>query len=249
MPNPEVQRPQKNVFSLQRVYDSFGLIGDGAPKVKPQDASVEAIAQKITNPRIAQAMGASPDAVALVHQTEFTANLLDSFSETGERSFLTQADEVFQGVISSLTPETRSLVLDLTRSAMTWFYFETAVATRIQRKEQFLNEEAIEYLLRRGADSAIYAALLQNDNISSLGLIAGFRARQALWDLRDDVEDLEQDRNSIGANVLLLSTRGSRKTLQRFAGQLLNQGRKLDVPIPLKSAIEEEYALTIASLR
>lgn len=248
MVNQEMEKPRGKRFSLQRVYDAFGLIRE-SPKIIPPDISLDAITQKITNPKIAQAMGASPEIVSVIHQAELTANLLDSFSESGERSFLELADQTFQLTVDSLPPQTRELVLDLTKAAMTWFYFESAVATRIKSGDQFLSEEAIEYLLRRGADSAIYAALLQANNISSLGMIAGFRARQALWDLRDDVKDLEQDRESTGANVLLLSTQGDRRTLKRFAVQLLNQGRKIDAPTPLKSAIEEEYELTAAALR
>jgi len=246
MRGPENRRGIGPQISLTRIFDSFGLVREQV--TKPQDTSEEALAGKITNPKIAEAMGASPRTIALIGQTELTANLLDSFSETGERQFLLKADETFQLAVGVLPEGVRELVLNLSKAAMTYFYFEAAVAGRIRNGEQFLNEEAIEYLLRRGADSTIYAAILQTDGITSPGLTAGFRARQALWDLEDDVRDLEQDRLSIGANVLLLSTGGSRRTLRNFAGQLLHQSRRLDLPMPLRGAIEEQYEKTIAVL-
>ena len=254
MPNLETVQHSEDQpgssLSLVKVFDAFGLIKDDIPVESwPDNTSLDAIKQKITNPRIARAMGASPQTVNIVYGTELAANLLDSFSETGQRHFLAEADEVFQAAIALLPPNGRKLVLDLSRSAMTYFYFEAAIAQRIKSGDQFLDEEAIEYLLRRGADSTIYAAILQMDGIASSGMIAGFRARQALWDLRDDTEDLEQDRMTIGANVLLLSTRGSRQTLKRFATHLLEQGRFLDIPSPLRGAIEREYETTIAALK
>lgn len=244
------ERKPESSLSLEKVFDAFGLIkGDIPVDSWPDDTSLEAIKGKITNPAIAQAMGASPQTVDIVYGTELAANLLDSFSETGQRHFLTQADEAFQIAMALLPDNGRKLVLNLSRGAMTYFYFEAAVAQRIKARDQFLNEEAIEYLLRRGADSTIYAAILQADGIASPGMIAGFRARQALWDLRDDTEDLEQDKRTIGANVLLLSTRGNRRTLRGFASSLLQQGRTLDIPTPLKTAIEKEYETTISALR
>ena len=247
MKSPENRMGVEPQMSLARVFDAFGLIKK-PNGIKVEDTSEEAIVQKITNPKIAEAMGASPRTIALIGQTELTANLLDSFSETGERQFLLKADETFQRAVGALPEGVRELVLNLSKAAMTYFYFEAAVARRIKNGEQFLNEEAIEYLLRRGADSTIYAAILQTDGITSPGLIAGFRARQALWDLEDDVRDLEQDRLSIGANVLLLSTNGNKRTLRGFADELLQQSRDLLIPHPLGRAIEEQYEKTIAAL-
>lgn len=239
----EHQKP----FSLVKVYDAFGLIRERSGVV-PIDTSVESIAPKITNPRIAEAMGASPHSVAVIYLVELTANLLDSFSETGQRRFLFEADGAFQRAVRSIPKEGLRLFLDLTKSAMTYFNFEAAVAQRVKNGDRFLNEEAVEYLLRRGADSALYAAILRADGILSPGLIAGFRARQALWDLQDDFEDLELDRQSTGANVLLLSTQGDRKTLRGFANQLVIQSQALSIPVPLKKAIEEQYEKTMSTL-
>lgn len=233
-------------FSLVRAYDALGLIH--APQVISPDTSIEAITQKIAVPGIAQALGASDETVERVHGAALTAHLLDSYSETGDRSFLAQADTVYTKILASVPVEHKKLVLDLSRSALSYFYFEAAVARRIAHREQFLDEEAIEYLLRRGADSMIFAALLQIDGITFPGLISGFRARQALKDLRDDVEDLEQDRATIGANVLLLATRGNRSTIREFADRLLYQTTFLEIPAALKNSIENEYELAIAAL-
>ena len=133
-------------------------------------------------------------------------------------------------------------------SAITYFYFEKDIARRIKRKDQFLREEAAEYLLRRGEDSTIYEALLEADGIRSRGLTSGFRIRQALWDLQDDVEDLEQDRLTIGANVLFLSGGTNRRIFVELADSLLRQARVFDMPITLKMAIEEQHQKTRGSL-
>lgn len=243
----EFEHTESTRFSLVRAYDSLGLVREISP-ISPKDTSPASIAQKITSPKIAEAMGATPQTVKIIYNAELTANLLDSFSETGDRQFLQEADGVFQRTLDSMSPGLRELILGLTKSAMTYFYFESAVARRIKNGDQFLNEEAVEYLLRRGADSVVYAAILQTDNITSPGLIAGFRVRQALWDLRDDIQDLDQDRNSIGANVLLLATLGGVGNLRRLAHDLFLQGQRLDIPVALKKAIQSEYELTTSSL-
>lgn len=94
----------------------------------------------------------------------------------------------------------------------------------------------------------VYDALLGIDGIWTPGQTAGFRVRQALWDLADDVEDIEQDRKSIGANVLLLSTRGKKTNLRRLAHSLLVQALHMDMQVVLKKAIEKQYEETLVSL-
>ena len=133
-------------------------------------------------------------------------------------------------------------------AAVTYFHFERKVAHRIKQGDQFLREEASEYLLRRGEDSTIYAAILLSEGIQHPGLISGFRIRQALWDLEDDVKDLAQDRDSIGANVLLLSTRGNRRVVKGFADSIVLQSRGMEMPQPLHLAIEEQYEKTKAAI-
>ena len=105
-------------LSLVKVFNAFGLIKPETPDgLLPTDTSVEEIKKKITNPAIVRAMGASEQTVNIVYRTEFAANLLDSFSETGQRYFLDQADEVFQGAMILLPRDGRKLVLNLSRGA------------------------------------------------------------------------------------------------------------------------------------
>ncbi len=244
----EADRQRPKVLSLVQVYDALGLIQERQSGYVPTDTSLERVIPKITNPQIAKDLGASPQTIAAINNVELTANLLDSFSETGQRHFLQQADSIFNQAVIALPPSIQEVVLLRSIAAMNYFYFERDVAKRIKRKDQFLLEEAAEYLLRRGADSAIYEALLEVDGIRSPGLTSGFRVRQALWDLEDDVEDLEQDRLSIGANVLLLSGGENRQVLRRLAESLLRQARLFDIPTALKKAIEKQYQKTRDSL-
>lgn len=236
------------IVSFLEIYSSLGLVPNGRINYEPKDVSLEAVFAKITNPQIAGKLGASPKTVAAIRGIEFAANLLDSFSETGQRHFLEKADDVYNQTLITLPKPIQEIVLIRSMSTMNYFYFERDVARRIKRGDQFLKEEAAEYLLRRGADSTIYEALLEADGIRSRGLTSGFRIRQALWDLRDDVEDLEQDRLTIGANVLLLSGGTNQRIFVELAESLLRQARAFDMPIALKMAIEEQYQKTRDSL-
>lgn len=236
------------IISFLEIYSLLGLVPNGIVSYAPKDTSWEAISMKISNPQIAKNLGASPQTILAIKNIELTANPLDSFSETGKKGFLEIADNIFNQTLLALPKQTQEIVLTRSMAAMTYFYFERDVAKRIKRKDQFLKEEATEYLLRRGADSTIYEALLETDGIRSPGLTSGFRIRQALWDLRDDVEDLEQDRRTIGANVLLLTTGTTKKVLGELARSLLEQAKEFSMPNPLKMAIEEQYQKTIDSL-
>lgn len=248
LPEKEVERPSENkLLSLVAYFDAMGAIRTDFSPVP--DASMDKILPKITNPEIARKMGASPIVVQTIHTIELTANLLDSFSETGERSFLVQADDIYRKMLIELSLPIRETVQLRSAAALSYFYYEADVARRVRNGEQFLEEEAIEYLLRRGADAPIYAGILAIDGITDLGLTAGFRARQALWDLEDDVRDLEQDRESIGANVLLLSTKGKKRNLLRLADSLFRQSRRIDIPTPLSDAIEDQHEKTVMALR
>lgn len=236
------------IISFLDIYSSLGLVPNGNINSGSKDTSLQAISAKVSNPQIAEDLGASLQTVTAIKNIEFTANLLDSFSETGKRDFLEKADDVFNQTLIALPKPIQEIVLARSIAAMTYFHFERDVARRIKRKDQFLKEEAAEYLLRRGADSTIYEAILETDGIRSPGLTAGFRVRQALWDLKDDVEDLEQDRLTIGANVLLLTTGTTKRVFIELAKSLFKQSRRFDMPIALKMAIEEQYQKTIGSL-
>lgn len=236
------------IISILEIYSYLGLVPNGSVNYDPKNTSLEAISAKITNPQIAERLGASPKTVAAIKGIEFAANLLDSFSETGQRHFLEKADDVYNQTLIALPKPIQEIVLIRSMSAMNYFHFERNVARRIKRKDQFLKEEAAEYLLRRGEDSTIYEALLEADGIRSRGLTSGFRVRQALWDLQDDVEDFEQDFLTIGANVLLLAGGTNKRVFIGLANSLLRQARTFDMPIALKMAIEEQYQKTRESL-
>lgn len=248
MKTPETPNEPPKILSLVRVYDAFGLIREKPLGHVPKDTSYEAILQKITNDKIAEVLGASPPTVAAIRGIEIAANLLDSFSESGEKHFLEEADRIYNQTVIVLPKPVQEMVRLRSISAMNYFYFERDVARRIERQDQFLKEEVAEYLLKRGADSIIYEALLETDGIRSRGLTSGFRVRQALWDMRDDVEDLEQDLLTIGANVLLLAGLTSKGALIELAESLVTQARQFDIPVALKMATEEQYQKTKDSL-
>lgn len=247
-PNSE-SRYTHQPFSLRKIYDAFGLIRQEAPSYLSPDTSIEEIMKKVTNPKIAAELGATPTTIAAINGIEVAANLVDSWSETGIVAYIDQADIVFDQAISPLPAEVAETVRKCTKAAMTYFYYEAYVAQRIKRGEQFTLYEAVHYLLSRGADSTIYREVLRADGIEHSGLTAAFRIRQGLWDLEDDVRDLEQDRMSTGANVLLMSTRGKRRNVQQLARTLWTQSRSLDIPIPMRQAISEQYENTMSSLR
>lgn len=247
-PNPEVRNDRFQSFSLRRIYDALGLIRQDAPNYLPPDTAIEEIMRKVTNPKIALDLGASPTTVAAIKGVEVAANLVDSWSETGLVGYIDQADVVFAQAISPLPENVAETVRRCTKAAMTYFYFEAYIGQRIKRKEQFTPYEAVHYLLSRGGDSILYREILKNDGIDYPGLTAAFRVRQALWDLEDDAKDLEQDRMSTGANVLLMSTGGKKRNTQQLARSLWTQSRNLDIPMSIRQAISAQYESTISSL-
>jgi len=235
-------------LSLLEVFKSLGLLTEKPADKIPHDVDLKyIIAMKLTNPQIAESLGASKTTVDIVQAVELTANLLDSYSETGRVEYLHEADRMYTRTVQRLPADIRQEVILRSAAALTYFHHEAAVALRIKRGEQFLQEEVVEYLLRRGSDSLIYEGLLKRDGIWSPGLAAGFRVRQALWDLEDDVRDLEEDKRTIGANVLLLFT-NSTYDIGNLASSLLNQARQLEIPNPLLEAIEDQYELTSSAL-
>lgn len=247
-PRNESGYSRDQTFSLRRIYDAFGLIRQEAPSYLPPDTSIEEIMKKVTNPKIAVELGATPTTIAAINGIEVAANLVDSWSETGIVGYIDQADIVFDQAVSPLPAEVAETVRRCTIAAMTYFYYEAYVAQRIKRGEQFTIYEAIHYLLSRGADSIIYREILRADGIEHPGLTAAFRVRQALWDLEDDTRDLEQDRLSTGANILLMSTKGNKRSIRQIAHTLWTQSRDLNVPITMKTAINEQYESTVFAL-
>ncbi|OGK38868.1 hypothetical protein A3F34_00465 [Candidatus Roizmanbacteria bacterium RIFCSPHIGHO2_12_FULL_44_10] len=242
------KRSYSSPLSLFEVFKSLGLILAKPVDRVPRDIDIDTIlALKLTNPQIAKSLGASDVTVEIVRAVELTANILDSYSESGDVGYLQEADRMYTETLLKLSSSVRKEVILRSAAALTYFHHEAAVALRIKRGEQFLQEEVVEYLLRRGSDSLIYEGLLKRDGIWSPGLAAGFRVRQALWDLEDDVRDLEEDKRTIGANVLLLFT-NSTYDIGNLASSLLNQARQLEIPNPLLEAIEDQYELTSSAL-
>ena len=239
---------REHVVSFPAIFAALGLLRPHSAGITPPDITIEAIESKITNPQIARQLGANAISIDAINGIEWAANLLDSYSETGDPKFLELADRAYNFAISPLPSEVRRDVVLSSMAAVNYFHFERLVALRIRRGDEFLPEEAIEYLLRRGSDSIIYASVLRVDHITDPGLISGFRVRQALWDLADDVTDLEQDRLSIGANVLLLSTGGERRQLRSLARSLVDRSRRMSMPQSLLWAIDQQYQKTIAVL-
>ena len=247
-PRNESRYGRYQTFSLRRIYDAFGLIRQDVPAYLPPDTSVESIMEKVTNPKIAVDLGATPVTVAAIKGIEVAANLVDSWSETGVLDYIDQADIVYAQALAPLPDDVAETVRKCTKAAMTYFYFEAYIGQRIKRKEQFTPYEAVHYLLSRGADSILYREILRTDGIDYPGLTAAFRIRQALWDLEDDTRDLEQDRLSTGANVLLMSTKGNKRSIRQLARTLWTQSKNLSVPATMKAAINEQHESTMSAL-
>lgn len=236
------------IRSLISAYDALGLPERKSISEIPPDISIESILQKITNPGIAARLGASERTIEAIHHLELTANLLDAYSETGDRRFLMAADREYAHVLNILPDPVRLTVQLRSAAALSYFHYERDVINRIKKGEFFLIEETIEYLFRRGSDAPIYAAVLSADGIFDRTLTAGFRLRQALWDLEDDTRDLQQDMLTIGANVLLMSTMNGNKSLGTIADSLYAQAHILSLPEPMITAIDMQYQKTAAAL-
>ncbi len=247
-PNPEIRNDRFQPFSLRRIYNALGLIKQEESNYLPPDTSVESIMAKVINPKIALDLGATPVTVAAIKGVAVAACLVDFWSETGVVDYIDQADIVYAQALAVLPEEVAETVRRCSKAAMTYFYFEEYVGQRIRRKEQFTMYEAVHYLLSRGADSIVYREILRTDGIDYPGLTAAFRIRQALWDLEDDVRDLEQDRMSTGANVVLMSTRGNRRDIRQLAHALWTQSRNLSIPMPMRKAITQQYESTVSVL-
>ncbi|RJQ16762.1 hypothetical protein C4573_01725 [Candidatus Woesearchaeota archaeon] len=226
------------VTSLKGAYLSLGL-----PEIKtqiPDEATVEGIQAKITNPAILNAMGIDDVLLQACYHAEMAANLLDSTSETGSLYFLDAAEEHYQSALSFFPIGMRERMMLITASAMSYFQLEQYFAQRIARGDQLTQSEALHYHLSRGADAQIYAEIAAMATPST-GLVSGFRHRQALWDLTDEVFDLEQDKRTLGVNILLMADLDDRTRLKAFGELLYQQGCSLDIPNPLRTALNAEY--------
>lgn len=225
------------VDSLKDAYYALGLPSRKVSAIPDETINIE---QKVTNPRILQSLGVDDLLVEACYNVELAANLLDSFAETGHESFLNLADKRYQSFLSMLPKNMRELMKLITASALSYFHLEQYFSKRIKREDQITLDEVIHYHLSRGADSQVYAEIAKS-KIPSKGLISGFRYRQALWDLADEIEDLSHDVRKLGVNILLMANLDDRGRLNDFADSLFIQSKELDIPPPLFLAIEKEY--------
>lgn len=231
------------VFSLVGIYEALGFPPEVSRTLWPTDVSPEQIAAKVIHPELAIQLGGERS-VPLLSLASYCANLLDAFFETGSREFLIQADHYWRQLVGA-TPSTHAgTLLNRARSACTFFYYERDLSQRIARGERLLQEEVPTYFLRRGSDAPLYAALLEVDGIRGPAITTAFQAFQGLWDLADDIRDLDQDRKGLGVNVLLLGFGEKPALFKTLADSLAEQGTRADVPRPLRLAVEQQYART-----
>lgn len=169
---------------------------------------------------------------------------LDDYFETGERSYLEEADREWGDALARLPIGIAREIANMGAAAIGYFYHEKEVRRRIERKDYFLYEEVVEHLLRRGGDAAMYARIASLDGLDSAITVAGFRARQALRDMLNDLRDLEHDRRSVGANLLMLTVAGRRRWLRQIADGLFRGLQRLSwTPTlqPLREHAEQTY--------
>jgi len=193
-------------MGLIHLHQAFRLLNLKVPEQVASDISLRSIREKITNPALAQALGArkSPSAIRLA---EWCVNLLDSYSESKNETYLDRADVCYQKLLRSLPPKSRPIITDAMATMFNFFVFEQFVVERHRRGDRLSRAELTEYLLRRGSDSILYGLLLQElDGINHPHLISGMRVRQALWDIADDILDLDEDRRTGKGNLLIFSS-------------------------------------------
>ena len=123
----------ENRVSFVNIFGSLGLLKPENTAIFPKDTSIEAIAAKITNPTIARELGVSPATVAAVNGVEIAANLLDSYSETGDPHFIMLAEESYNDALAGLSPKHRQIVVVSSMAAITYFHYERKIAERIKR--------------------------------------------------------------------------------------------------------------------
>ena len=229
------------VNSLVEAYHALGL-PERKVKTIPYEATREGIEEKITNPKILQNQGLDEILLKACYHVEFAANLLDSFAETGRESFLVEADEEYEKFLNLIPKDSRDRMKLIAASALSYFQIEQYFAERIKRGDNISKSEAEFYHLSRGNDAWIYGEILNLANSKKYpGTVSGIRIRQALWDLVDEVKDLDQDKRTLGVNLLLMGGFNSRKNLSEFASRLYKQSEELDISHSLQEAIKKEY--------
>ena len=234
------------VESLFDAYHALGLPSRVVSTI-PFEATRKGIEQKITNPQILQELGIKDDLVEACYHVEIAANLLDSFSETGHEKFLIEADTEYHTFLSLIPRNNRDIMKLITASALSYFHTEQYFAKRIKRGDQITELEAEFYHAERGNDALVYAEIINIENVGRYrGIVSGHRMRQSLWDLGDEILDLDQDKKTLGVNILLMANLDDKKKLRVFANRIYHQTRVLEIPKPLRKAIRTEYERTMS---
>lgn len=200
-------------------------------------------ASKVTHDKLAVALGAEL-VVPQVTKAALTAICIDSYYETGQQQFLAQADRHWRQLLKSLSPSQAEEVSLHGAAATSYFYHEIAMRRRIDRGDRFAYQELVDHLMRRGSDATIYASLLSMAGLKNRSLVAGFRILQALRDFENDLQDLEHDRRSVGANLLLCTVAGQRRWQKQLADELMQSATRLrrGFPRPLYERCEAAHA-------
>ena len=233
------------VRSLIEAYNSLGLT-ERIRKPAPDDASPEAIRAKVTNHIILQNLGVTDRLVEASYNAELAANYADCYAEYGQTQFLIDADKAYRKFLSLIPKESKPLIMNIVGSAIGYFLLEKYFSERVKRNDEFSILEAMHYHLSRGADSQVYAEIAKIENKDSAGMIAGFRHRQALWDLSDEILDLEADKKRLGVNILLMAHLDDKVRLREFAGMLYTPTNVLSIPRSLREHIQSEYDKTVS---
>lgn len=204
---------------------------------------------KLTHHKLAIAMGADA-VVPYIKSAALTAICIDGYYETGRLTFLDQADSHWTHLLKTLPPQQAHEVSLHASAAASYFYHEIVMRQRIDRGDVFTYPEVVDHLLRRGSDAMIYTTILSVAGIQNRGLVAGFRTLQALRDFQNDLRDLEHDRRSVGANLLLLAVVGRRKWQRYLADELMSNVVRLRqyLPRPMLESCEEAHAAILAQI-
>ena len=242
------RRESAGVRSLWDAYLALGRAQRTSKKLPP-DASPEMIEAKVTNPGLLRSLGVPDLLVRACHDAELACNLLDTFYETGRHKFLSRADEAYQSFLKKTPAGSQAAMRTIMAFGFPYFQMEQYFAQRIKEGDTFSQPEVISYQMARCGDALFYAELARVAGYTSPSIRTGIRLRQALWDLADDIVDVEIDRQYVGANVLLMKPFEDRGRLSDLATMIHRETKTLELPRPLHEAIDFEYDRVLLLLK
>lgn len=229
-------------YSLRESYEALAL-PPLTHRVPPKDTSHAAIAKKISNPPVLEALGAPQWAINAAYHIEWAANSLDTISEGGSRRAFKEADASFTRALALVPQDLAQRLCLITSGAIGYFAFEQYVAKRIARGDRFAFSDVMHFHAARSADSLAYGELARTSGIGGVDrIVAGMVLRQELHDLADSIVDLEEDRATIGANLLLMNGFGGVHGARRLADTFAHEAYALRPPKLLRDIIGREYA-------